>query len=343
MSSKGKSGSVGGFLRPLMSVIVLTAFILAITFIVKGVAQLRVEDIAKETKPLMAKLNINLDTSKVGQVAGSMVSRFTNADLGGGGSSERINTSVTSTTSEPTGTPAVQDTPQSMLFKIALLADSHSDYENLTKALDITKSMSIGTVMFLGDFTQLGLLDDLTHAKEIMDKSGLKYYALAGDHDLWKSVGFDNFLQVFGKNNQSILIHGIKFVLLDNSANYTEITPETMAWFKEEVSNADFVILSQPLYYPRLDRYMGHIDGEDVSKVLAQRDMLLEIIRNTNVKAVISADLHTSDSIDDPVKSELKHIQVGAITRERNLQSPRFSVFKYYENGSYDVQDVVLE
>src|SRR5690606_33116445 len=102
---------------------------------------------------------------------------------------------------------------------------------------------------------------------------------------------------VFNSNNYAFEIEGTKFVLLDNSANYTQISQESMNWFKNQIENTDFVILSQPLYSEGFllfkDLYMGSsntISDENLAakqdEVKKQRDELLGIIRNSNVKAV---------------------------------------------------------
>ena len=66
----------------------------------------------------------------------------------------------------------------------------------MTKA----KESNAKAVFFLGDYTDLGVIDDLIVAKKAMDESKLVYLSLPGDHDLWKSVGPQNFIDVFGKN-----------------------------------------------------------------------------------------------------------------------------------------------
>ncbi len=350
---KSYSGFGMGFLRPFAAVVVLTAFILVITFAVRGLSQLSTDTVLVRTKPLLAKLNINLENNKVYQVVEKFAARLSDKNLAGNGTDKQSDKQSEETlASEPTVGVDKNEQPQvagasttnnNTLFKLAILADVHSDYPNLEKALDKTKSMGISKVFFLGDYTKLGLIEDLTAAKKIMDSYDIKYYSLAGDHDLWKSVGYDNFFEVFGAKKQSVTIEDVKFVFLDNGANYTVVDSENIEWFKKEVVDADFVVLSQPLYYPKLSKYMGKVNGEDVTEVMTQRNMLLEIIRNTDVKAVIAADFHTSDSVSDPVKSKLNHVLVGALTGERNLQSPRFSVFKYFDDSSYELEDVVLE
>jgi len=350
---KSYSGFGMGFLRPFAAVIVLTAFILGITFTVRGLGEMKADTLLVKAKPLLAKVNIDTENNKFGKIATNLLSRIPYTNLGGETATVREDITEESTVAASTSAADnPEETPQvagastkssAPIFKISFMADSHSDYDNLNKALTTTKKLDISTVFFLGDFTKLGVVEDLRTAKKAMDSSEIKYYALAGDHDLWHSVGYDNYYQVFGENKHSVTFDDVKFVFLDNSANYTAITPEIISWFKKEAADADFVVLSQPLYATKLDRYMGKVNGEEVKEVLDQRNELLSFVRNSNIRAVIAADLHTTDTLEDPEKEGLKHILVGALTNELNLQTPRFSVFNYYEDGSYEFEDVVLE
>jgi predicted phosphodiesterase len=347
---KSYSGFGMGFLRPFAAVLVLTAFILTITFAVRGLGELKTDTLVAKSKPLLARINIDVEDNKIGMLATTLLSRVPYTNFGG--DTANVREDITEEETVAASTPSADEQPQvagattSTLepeFRIALMADAHSDYENLNKALDTTKQLGVSTVYFLGDFTKLGVIDDLKNAKSVMDSSELKYYAISGDHDLWHSVGHDNYHEVFGDKKHSVIVEDVKFVFLDNSANYTTVPSQTIEWFKKEAVDADFVVLSQPLYATKLDRYMGRINGEDVKEVLDQRNDLLSFIRGTEVRAVIAADLHTSHEVSDPEKPNLEHILIGALTSELNLQSPRFSIFKYYEDSSYEFENVVLE
>ena len=228
------------------------------------------------------------------------------------------------------------------VLRVALLADSHGNVDLLNKALVAVKSLEINTVFYLGDLTDLGVENALEEGKKVLDESKLTYYILPGDHDLWKSVGPENFKKVFGETHRQVTINGVNFVLLDNSANYTKIDVSQMAWFEKIGSAADFILLPQPIYHPYIDRVMGVVNGEEVTDLHDQAQYILKLIRNWDTKAVIAADQHTSSQYPDPVRKTLKHIVVGAITDVRNLQTPRFAVLTMYKDGAYDVEDITL-
>ena len=336
--SKTKRKSSGNtflfrLLRSFMAIVVLTGFVLGISFFIKGLANTDSDKVLGYMRPILAKLNIS--DEEIGQVAGKFVSREEANDDEDGGSTEKDE--------DKESEDKLAHTQDEVLIKLAVMSDTHNDFENLRSALSDAKDKGISNVFFLGDFTELGLIEDLEDAKEIMDDGGIDYLAIPGDHDLWKTVGPENFLIVFKENKHSVTLNGVKFVLLDNSANYTLIDDETLSWFEKEVADADFVFLSQPLYHPTLQVVMGTVNGEVQEEVKAQAGQLLTMIRSSDVRAIIAGDQHASSSNDDPEKSGLRHIVVGALTDDRNLQSPRYSVLDIYLDMDFDIKDVVLE
>lgn len=345
-------------MRSLLAVIVLTALVLGISYGVKTVSTLNANSLARMSGPILSKLGISEE--QAGQVAGEFIQRLGQTDIGEGEASSADGHKTgddLSQGTEPTGeissasTSRVrEETPQA---RIAVFADSHlasspAEYaENkdlLQKAVDKAKSESADVIVHVGDISNLGLEEDLSDAKAILDNSGVKYYAIPGDRDLWKTVGTENFESVFGEDFHTFEVGGFKFVMLDNSANYSVIDGEVVGEFESELGGAEFVFLSQPLYHPN-NIVMGVVDGETVVKVKEQADELLGMIRNSKVEAVIAGDHHSFSVTPDPEDPNLEHIVAGAITRERNLQQgkPRILMLNLFSDGGYTVDDVALE
>lgn len=332
-TKKEGSGSFSRFFQTVLSVVILTAFVLGISYFVKGVSTFSYEKALRLADPVLAKAGI--DPEIVGKVAGIFTSRDLTISIDKG-SEKDPKTPGSSADVTPEINPVV--------LSVALMADSHNYNGLLDQAIKKAQERGISTMFYLGDFTDTGEVNFLQDAKDILDKSGITYYALPGDHDLYAAVGVGNFSKVFGENYQSVKLGDYTFVLLDNSANYTVIPAEEMTWFKEQIATADFVLLHQALYYPTNDRVMGiDINGGEVKTVKAQADEVLGLIRNSNVKAVITADRHQSSENDDPVKKELKHIVIGAISETRNIQKPSFTVLNIMKDGVSGVSEVVLE
>lgn len=333
----GASSPLSRLFHSLFAVVILAAFVLSLSFFIQKASSV-------DTGKVLARLGI--PDYLLGDVAGMFTKRL---DIVG--DSQETTPSVATANEKPdilseTSTSVVKDTNK-LSFKVALMADSHEDTELLAQALTESKGEDVAAVFELGDLTNLGVIDALEASKKVLDASGLDYYVLPGDHDLWKSVGPGNFIEVFGKNYRSVKIDGYKFVMLDNSANYTLISDVEMAWFKAELKDADFVLLSQPIYHPKNSIVMGVVKGEEVPDVLAQSKQILDLIQKSNVMAVIAADQHMSSQSVDPVRDSLSHIVVGAITKTHdgiiNLQTPKYAMLSVYEDGSYKVDDVQLD
>lgn len=230
---------------------------------------------------------------------------------------------------------------RSAVLRVCFLADSHNDNENLAKGLALCKAKKPDFALFLGDYTAVGSEKELTNAKKIMDASGIKYYSIPGDHDLYNSEGVTNFVSVFGKSYREVVLDKFRFILVDNSDNYKGVSAEELAWFYEKLKPSKkftYVVMSNPVY-----NYGGFkLMGENSEKVSAQRDEILKKIQESEVKAVFSGDNHLSSVSADSVRSGLIHYVVGALTRDRNLQTPRFSVGVFYDTGDLEYSEVVL-
>lgn len=226
---------------------------------------------------------------------------------------------------------------------IGLLADSHNDNDNLQKASQKAKELGAESIIYLGDFSSWGAVSELSAAKKVLDESGVEYFSIPGDHDIAQSKGPSNFVSVFGSRYRTQLVGGVRFIMVDNSDNYGGVDKDQLSWLTDELERSKdqiptFLAIGNPLYNSDGFRLMG----ENSETVKQQADLLLRIIRNSSVKAIFSGDNHLSSRSADPEKQGLEHIVVGALTKERNLQSARFSMLYVYEDGTYKYEEVVL-
>lgn len=336
------------FFRGVIAVVILSSFILGLSLLVRKTANLDPYQVVKLAGPLLEKAGIS--TEKAGQVAGTFADRVlkTNIapsesykeELGGLGSSNE------GSLSESGGSA----TSRTVVYKTALLSDSHNNDDNLRKALSTAKSSGVDTVFFLGDYTDLGVKEELEEAKEIMDESGMLYYSLPGDRDLdinAEPADLQNYYDVFGEPRISVTLGDIKFVMINNSANYTPINEEKVRQYIEEIEDADYVILSQPLYHPLASfgkPVMGLVKGEVEPDVKEQAEELLIAIRDSNVKALFAGDHHSFSRYKDELDSELEHIVVGPVTDVRAEQKKTsITILIVYDDGSYSIEEVYLE
>jgi hypothetical protein len=240
--------------------------------------------------------------------------------------------------------------PQAPLaFKFGIITDSHNDNENLKKALALSKQSEVEFVLGLGDYTDVGTVQELQAAKVQFDTAGVNFYTIPGDHDLWDARDknknpADNFTQVFGKPYQSFAYQNLRVILLYNSDGYLGIDGLQMKWIEDEVSTAALegklvlVFASTPLFHPSSDHVMGRINN----KLKNQADHLISIFHQNKVSGVIAGDTHMWSEYNEP-STGLKMYTIGAVTSARNPQAPRYAIVEVYTDDSYNVTDVEIK
>lgn len=254
-----------------------------------------------------------------------------------------------------TGRPANAPDPASftnkaLLIKFAMVADSHSDNTNLKKALDKTAELGASFVIGLGDYTNVGTKDELISAKEVFDRSRLPYYLTVGDHDLWDSRNrglnpLQNYSEVFGPPYQSFAIENLRFLIVYDSDNQGGIDSIQWKWLEGELAKASvekpkatFILTHEPLYHPSSDHFLG----KENPAVLSQAQSLINLLKQSGVNEVFAGDTHFYTRYIEP-KTQLKMTTIGALSSERNAQTPRFSIVDVYQDGSYNVQDLEVK
>lgn len=236
------------------------------------------------------------------------------------------------------------------IFKFLTLTDSHSDNNNLQKAINQAKQKypDIQFIIGLGDYTEVGTLDELRLAKYELDLSTLRYFVIPGDHDLWDSRdkqqnSLSNFKQIFGPNYQSFIFGDYFFLLLDNSDNYLGIGPEQEQWLISELEKGQslkgiLVFIHEPLYHPSSDHFMGRVEP----KLKQQAKSLIYQLKAAGAKLVLSGDIHYFSEYLEP-ETNLPMVTVGSVTSERNPQAPRYAIVWVFDNGSVKVEDVEIK
>lgn len=243
----------------------------------------------------------------------------------------------------------ISDVP--VLFKFAVLADSHKDIASLERALNQAKSSGVQFVVMMGDLSDVGTLEELEATKAVLDKSGLQYYVTPGDHDLWDSRDKDsdppkNFVQVFGPAYQSFSYGNARYILIYNSDNYLGLDGVQLKWIEDELSRPEreeapkltFVFAPTPLYHPSSDHVMGKV----TPKLTSQAEHLATTFKRGGVDLVFSADTHFYSKFTEP-KNELDMITVGAVTSERNPQAPRLALVEILEDGNFNIVETEIQ
>ncbi len=228
-------------------------------------------------------------------------------------------------------------------FKIAMLSDSHESFDNLKKTVDIINAeSSFDLAVHLGDLSRVGEQSQLIKSKQILDSLKVKYYTVPGDHDFWDTVGPENYIKVFGVNYFSIIKGSWKLIFVDDADIDNGLDNVQFEWLKSELQANDskyrVIFVHIPLYSTHSERRtMG---GNDAVK--KQKEDILKLAREKNVMAIVAGDQHYFNIDIDLEKKEFKHIVIGALTNDRNLQPARYGIVQLKANGVVEVKDIEL-
>lgn len=238
-------------------------------------------------------------------------------------------------------------------FNFLLVSDSHNESNYLQKALRQGKER-VGAVEFvigLGDYTEVGTVDELKKAKQVFDEFGVRYFLTAGDHDLWDSrdkqrASEENFVAVFGLPYQSFTVDNIRLILIYNSDNYSGLGQDQTKWLEEELVKSKndpaiksiFVFLHEPLYHPSSSRVMGKTDD----KLKTEARNTIRLLKNSGVKDVFAGDIHYFTRYVDP-ETNLQMTTLGAVASLRNTQNPRYAIVTVFDDGSHEIEDVEIK
>lgn len=330
-----KKPAILKFFNTVLAVIVISALLLGIIIIISKISS--TDNITKSGK--MSKI-FTLFSSKIQNSENNEIGEVNQEEISG---SDFIN--------------------KSALFKICIISDIHQDLENLKKTGEKIKSSGCDKMFIIGDLTNYGDIESLKNVRDIINTFGIEYYAIPGDHDIADSLDSDNFNKVFGINYHVMEYEGVRFMLIDNSPNFTEISKTQMTWIQNNVGNVDFIVISQPLFTQGLNppfdvTYMGSMlntpQDDDIKEkqqlVKDQGQELLDLIRkNKQIKAIFAGEHHRSSKIEDSERGGLFHYVIGAVTSIVNdlpqsaIQTSRFSVISIYEGKGYSVEDVLID
>ncbi|MDO8576729.1 MAG: metallophosphoesterase [Candidatus Daviesbacteria bacterium] len=246
----------------------------------------------------------------------------------------------------------VNETGKNLAFQFLLVADSHSDNADLDKAISQAKTSFPGLkfIIGLGDYTEVGTIDELKAAKAVFDSSALRYFLIPGDHDLWdcrnRSLApVTCFREVFGPSYQSFVFDNFEFMLLNNSDNYTGFDEGQLQWITNELEKAKqegvkgiFVFLHEPLYHPSSDHVMGWVE----KNLKSQAGGVMSQLKDAGVLKVFAGDIHFFSEYSEP-RTNLSMTTIGAATIERNPQAPRFGIVSVFDDGTTKVEDVEIK
>lgn len=236
-------------------------------------------------------------------------------------------------------------------FSFVIVSDSHGENSYLEKALSQAKEKGdLKFIIGLGDYTEVGTIEQLKQAKQILDASSLRYFLAPGDHDLWdardKGQNADsNFIDVFGPTYQSFTYNNIRFLILNNADNYTGMSDAQMKWLgvqleqaKTEGNIAVYAFMHEPLYHPSSDHVMGAVNKD----LKLQAKSLIHTLKDGGVKMIFFGHNHFFSEYSEP-DSNLSMVAIGALTTQNNAQAPRYAIVNVNQDNSLGVEDVQVK
>lgn len=229
--------------------------------------------------------------------------------------------------------------------KFAVLSDTHSDSSNTRAALKQARDLGARFVMNTGDLTKVGSGEELTEAKRDFEEVGLPYFLIPGDHDIYNSAGTGNFQEIIGPSYYSSDREGVHLLSLDTSDTSVGVDSTQMTWLREDLEKnvgiPTFIFMHLPIFHPTSPRTIWEKGGNNLA-VKEQAQEVINLLKGKGILATFAGDHHFSSNYTEP-QSGVKMYIVGATTRERNLQKPRFDLVTVYNDNSFEVEEVVIE
>ena len=239
-----------------------------------------------------------------------------------------------------------KDNNYKVKYKVAILADTHNNQEALKQAIIKAKSVETDYFIVLGDFTDYSEKAAFIEQKKILDEGNIGYCVIPGDHDIvgkkneelnWKE---SDFHEVFRNKVCKSYIEEYKIATLINPYNYT-LLKEELKDIKHILENKKVLalIMSQPIYNPKSNIYMGFFDKEVNKQAIEILKNIEKYTQQNNEITVISADTHFFSKY---TKNKVNFYTIGALTNKKNLTAPNFAILEVYSNNSVKVKELLV-
>lgn len=106
--------------------------------------------------------------------------------------------------------------PEDSSYKIALIADSHTYYDDLDDAVSVIKSdPELKFIIHAGDMTDGGILEEYQLFHYIMSKSKKPYITVIGNHDCLAN-GYTIYKEIYGNEDYYVKIGNCKFIFFND-------------------------------------------------------------------------------------------------------------------------------
>lgn len=241
---------------------------------------------------------------------------------------------------------------QAIRFRFTAIADVHNSVVNLKQSTNLINQNDSDFIIGLGDYTNTGTDAEFAKISEILKLFSKQAFYLPGDHDLWNGRDkTDNpliYYHTYFSDPPEALVHkDVTFIFINNADIYQGVSKEEEGRIMQHIAQAStptLVIVShKPMYHPLTIHRMGYINEEKVEKVAFQAERIVQKVTEIKEKKayMVHGDLHSSSTFSGPTDNTT-NFTVGALTSQKNFQTPRYAQFTVYEDGAIKMEDKVI-
>lgn len=232
-----------------------------------------------------------------------------------------------------------------VVYKLALVSDSHSDTTYYPKILDEIKNENANMIIHLGDQVDTGSIESLQAAKTLLEQTGIPWVAIPGDHDhtFWPSRSLSAYNQVFGEDHFYVETDYFIAVGINNSNRESGATPETMDWLKTQLDSTatndprpKLIFIHIPITNNIFSRSM--MDENDTTKT--QAETLLQLALSRSPSEIFNGDLHSYSHFKEG-QTGVMMTSVGASGSYKN-PIPQYIIIDFYDDFTYQVNNYQL-
>lgn len=249
-------------------------------------------------------------------------------------------------------------------FNILVIADSHLNTKAFPKIREIALKSNVRLIVHLGDHTNFGSKEELKTAFDLLKSLNFDFVALPGDRDLAAAGGDEIFYSIFNKVT-TLSIENNNLLFIDNSPNFTLLSSDYLTKIINEIPKSNIIFMSQPIFVNKGNimeaKYMGSPNAfnfsdqesiENQKLYLNQRNKILNQLRISGNKIVITGDHHRSSKFLDPENKSVTYFIAGATSEylnsngisisQRSFQTERVSVISIDKNLTFSIHEIEL-
>lgn len=214
--------------------------------------------------------------------------------------------------------PALPSANENSQISFSILTDSHANYDDLAKVVQVLNQKDDQFVVNLGDMTDLGLAIEYEAFASHIENLRKPLFSVIGNHDTIGN-GKAIYQNIFGAYNYTYDLGGVRFVYFNNNA---------LDFFKEgiDLNWLEQTVQSSP--YPVI--IFQHVDPLNAEYfTAAQREQILRILNPEKVMAVFHGHNHKFRTY------EVNDVLIQQVARVQRVQFSQVQIEK--SGGQYQL------